>query len=75
MAVRDVEKVGDELRKRVKGLLGEIGWTQNLVLAVLARVEDVVQTEISKVGPHGGGLYSIDTQSTQEERESAIEVE
>ena len=42
MAVRDVEKVGDELRKRVKGLLGEIGWTQNLVLAVLARVEDVV---------------------------------
>ena len=27
MAVRDVEKVGDELRKRVKGILAEVGVT------------------------------------------------
>ena len=42
MAVRDAEKAGDELRNRAKGIMGEMGWTQNLALAVLARVEDVV---------------------------------
>ena len=49
MAVRDAEKAGDELRNRAKGIMGEMGWTQNLALAVLARVEDAVQTGIPKV--------------------------
>ena len=50
MAVRDAEKVGHELRNRVKDMAGEMSWTQNLALAVLARVEDAIQTGISKVG-------------------------
>jgi hypothetical protein len=49
-AVRDAEKVGQELRNRVDGIIGEMGWTQNVALAVLARIEDIVQTGIPRWG-------------------------